>query len=69
MGDVLKVIVLCSQDKLDPLGWCVCTKSGQGHSYNVYYDNNSKTLKALFVLKDDLWTSRRATEQFLFVLT
>lgn len=29
MGDVLKVVVLCAQDELDTLGWCVCTQSGQ----------------------------------------
>lgn len=25
MGDMLKVIILCAQDELDSLGWCVCT--------------------------------------------
>lgn len=29
MWDVLHVIVLCAQDELDPLGWCVWTQSGQ----------------------------------------
>lgn len=29
VGDVLKVVVLCAQDELDTLGWCVCTQSGQ----------------------------------------
>lgn len=23
---MLKVIILCAQDELDPLGWCVCTE-------------------------------------------
>lgn len=29
VGDVLKVVILCAQDELDPLGRRVCAQSGQ----------------------------------------
>lgn len=31
---MLKVIILCAQDELDSLGWCVCTESKK--KSNVY---------------------------------
>lgn len=43
MRDMLKIIVFCTQDKLDPLGRCVWTQRGQ-NLCTVYEDNNDNIM-------------------------
>lgn len=46
MGDMLKVVILCAQDELDSLGWCVCTelKNELGKITDAYMEQTCHVL-------------------------
>lgn len=42
---MFKVIVLCAQDELNPLGWCVCAQSAKGiQLHEISTQQGHKTL-------------------------
>lgn len=46
MGDMLKVVILCAQDELDSLGWCVCTdlKNKLGKITDAYVEQTCQQI-------------------------
>lgn len=47
MRNVLKVVIFCAQDELDPLGWCIWEQQGDKSQRSLHFQIFQITLVIL----------------------